>query len=141
MTNNFKFNLAEVELSHSLSASLKSESPEEINFPKKSNGLDQHDRKKLYIEKLKAGENTSLCEIGFDVIIKVRNHYFKAHKMILEARCEYFRAMFTHGFFNETSGKVFFENVPVIEIKDIEPEYFYSIHTYIYTDEVVVYRK
>lgn len=123
---------------------MKTESPEEGSFAQKPNFFDGQEKKKFYLERLRAGENTHLSEIGYDVIIKVEGYIFKAHQMILEARCEYFRAMFSHGAFQEGSKQFMKEKestIPVIELKDISADYFYSIHTYIYTDEVVVYRK
>jgi len=61
--------------------------------------------------------------------------------MVLEKRCEYFRAMFNHGLFKEANYKNSKDGVSLIELRDVPPEFFFSIHTYIYTDEVVVYRK
>jgi hypothetical protein len=118
---------------------MKSESPEE--FPPQSLQFDSGERKKFYLNRLRSFENLQLADIGYDLIIKVGNYIFKAHQMILEARCEYFRAMFSVGMFKEGVFPQQDGNVPIIELRDIQPEYFYSIHTYIYTDEVVVYKK
>ncbi|XP_046648291.1 uncharacterized protein LOC124338243 [Daphnia pulicaria] len=60
-----------------------------------------------------------------DVIFKIGDRPFPAHKLILVTRCQVFAAMFKH----ETKEKLSNE----IEIKNVEPDVFHQLLRFIYT--------
>eukprot|EP01125_Pyxidicula_operculata_P022427 TRINITY_DN915_c0_g2_i1.p1 TRINITY_DN915_c0_g2~~TRINITY_DN915_c0_g2_i1.p1 ORF type:complete len:170 (+),score=33.17 TRINITY_DN915_c0_g2_i1:23-511(+) len=68
------------------------------------------------------------------IIIPVQNNNnnnnieFYAHKIILYARCSYFRTMFDSKFKESNNNS--------ITIKDVIPEVFYLLLSYIYTDNI-----
>lgn len=63
-----------------------------------------------------------------DVTFLVENREIHAHRAILSARCDHFRAMFTSGM-KETNEKV-------VEIPAVRYDVFYEVLNYIYTDKV-----
>lgn len=63
-----------------------------------------------------------------DVILRVCEKKFKAHRCILAVSCEYFDAMFKGSFKESTDEEV--------EITDIEPDVFEVILQYIYTNQL-----
>ncbi|KAL3647330.1 BTB/POZ and MATH domain-containing protein 3 [Castilleja foliolosa] len=67
-------------------------------------------------------------EIGFDIIFKVGEESFKAHKLILAARSPVFRAQFFGLIGNPNSDKV--------ELEDVEPSIFKALLQFIYSDEL-----
>lgn len=65
-----------------------------------------------------------------DVTLKIEDETFLCHKVVLSASCAYFRAMFTSGLDESTSGKV--------EIKGTDAQILRSIIDYIYTAEITI---
>uniref|UniRef100_A0A1I7Z0T2 BTB domain-containing protein n=1 Tax=Steinernema glaseri TaxID=37863 RepID=A0A1I7Z0T2_9BILA len=65
-----------------------------------------------------------------DVTLLVENESFPAHKLVLAARCEYFRAMFFHGMRESSKSK--------IELVDTPSVAFKALLTYIYTGKVTL---
>ncbi|KAI9078330.1 hypothetical protein K1719_039706 [Acacia pycnantha] len=67
-------------------------------------------------------------EVGCDIVFKVGNESFKAHKLILAARSPVFRAQF-FGLVGDTSRDE-------VVLEDIEPFIFKAMLLYIYTDKL-----
>lgn len=65
-------------------------------------------------------------ETGCDIIFRIREETFKAHKLILAARSPVFRAQFF--------GLVGNPNMDEVELKDIEPSIFKAMLVFIYSD-------
>ncbi|KAI3734901.1 hypothetical protein L6452_14381 [Arctium lappa] len=67
-------------------------------------------------------------ETGCDIVFRVRDETFKAHKLILAARSPVFRAQFF--------GLVGNPNMDEVELKDIEPSIFKAMLLFIYSDKL-----
>ncbi|KAF7831035.1 BTB/POZ and MATH domain-containing protein 3 [Senna tora] len=67
-------------------------------------------------------------EVGCDVVFKVGNESFKAHKLILAARSPVFRAQFF--------GLVGDPSIDEVVLEDIEPFIFKAMLLFIYTDKL-----
>ncbi|KAF6211791.1 hypothetical protein GE061_012306 [Apolygus lucorum] len=65
---------------------------------------------------------------NFDLVVKVKNQEFKAHKVFLTAHSEVFAAMLKHGMIEASSN--------VITINDITPTVFKEFLRFLYTKEV-----
>lgn len=63
-----------------------------------------------------------------DITIEVGGHPVHAHRVVLAARCSYFRAMFESGMSDATS--------PTIAINDIDEPVFLALLHHLYTDAV-----
>ncbi|KAD2392787.1 hypothetical protein R6Q59_012542 [Mikania micrantha] len=66
------------------------------------------------------------AEIGCDILFRVADETFKAHKLILAARSPVFRAQFF--------GLVGNPNMDEVELEDIEPSVFKAMLIFIYSD-------
>ena len=62
-----------------------------------------------------------------DIIFKIGDKEFHAHKLILGARCDVFKAMFS---------STFKESAGVVEITDVNSEIFQDLLTYLYTGKM-----
>lgn len=73
---------------------------------------------------------TKLMESGAfsDVTIQVGQKLFKAHKVILATRCEYFNRMFSSDFKESISQE--------IQLEDIEPDIFEVVLSFIYSNKI-----
>ncbi|KAJ9553428.1 hypothetical protein OSB04_017473 [Centaurea solstitialis] len=67
-------------------------------------------------------------ETGCDIVFRIRDETFKAHKLILAARSPVFRAQFF--------GLVGNPNMDEVELEDIEPSIFKAMLLFIYSDNL-----
>lgn len=63
-----------------------------------------------------------------DVTFNVNGTKFRAHKLILSSRCQYFESMFSK--WEET-------NQPEIELKDVDPSTFNTVLEFLYKGELL----
>ena len=81
---------------------------------------DSHYTSKLACSLNNLRKQDQLC----DVIIKVSERAFPAHKNVLAASSKYFMAMFTHGFKEKTENEITIDGKP--EIFEVLLEYAYT---------------